>query len=186
MTTIISCDVVSVFTYGAADHRAECSCGWQSKQRVRKGRAVYDALTHAADTGCRENWPLSYESRDYRPSDAPSWRVRIWGTAWLAAAMAIPTVGLFTIPTAHADTQLTNVQAAYIVTWGQAVICPALTANHTTDAVIGVTQSVMLDGFTAAEAVEVVATSVANFCPWNWSLLQQVANLGAAQRKQLA
>lgn len=187
MTTMISHDVVSVFTYGRGDHRAECSCGYQGRQRVFKGFAVTDACIHAAREGCRDNQPMVWDSRDYRPTDAPSWRHRICGTIGLAAAFSICTIGLVVIPApaAHADTQLTNVQVAYVVTWGRSVVCPALTANHTTDAVIGVTRSVMTDGFTAVEAVEVVATSVWNFCPENWPLLEQVANSAPAQGKQL-
>jgi hypothetical protein len=55
-----STDIVSVFVYGLANHRAECSCGWASRRRARKGRAVVDALVHAAAGDCRENWPLVY------------------------------------------------------------------------------------------------------------------------------
>jgi len=63
-TTRPTSDIVSVFVYGTANHRAECSCGWQAHRRARKGRAVMDALLHAANRGCVENWPLVYDAAE--------------------------------------------------------------------------------------------------------------------------
>lgn len=38
--------------------RAECSCGWTAKQRMLRGAAIADAMTHTAITGHMPGWPL--------------------------------------------------------------------------------------------------------------------------------
>jgi len=74
---------------------------------------------------------------------------------------------------------LSNVQVAYIQAYGAGAICPTIDEFHTIPGVIGVTKGVMADGFTAAEAVQIVNAAVATYCDRNWPLLQQV---GAAAR----
>lgn len=182
MTAAINHDVVSVFTYGLADHRAECSCGWQSKQRIRKGRAIFDALIHACDTGCRENWPLVYPSQDYRPTDAPSWRDRILAVSWAAAAWTIPLAGLLAIPApaAHADpiTDLTAVEFSFVNTFGQG-LCTVIDKYPSKDGVVGIRQAVMGQGFTDGEAQTILAATAETYCPAHFQLVQSSAGMAA-------
>jgi transposase len=54
---------VTAFTYGPLHHRSECSCGEVGPSRLRVGRAVIDALLHAARTGCALNAPVHFDAR---------------------------------------------------------------------------------------------------------------------------
>jgi hypothetical protein len=187
MSTTISHDVVSVFTYGLASHRAECSCSWMGKQRLFKGHATYDAYMHAALTGCRDNQPMVWDSRDYQPTDVASWRERIAAALWsvagvglLSFALAIPMVAFLAIP-AHADpiTDLTAVELAYVSVYGQPVICKTLDMYPSRGGVVGVRMAVMEDGFTDGEAQTIVAASAEGYCPARFQLVQSAASIPA-------
>jgi hypothetical protein len=101
--------------------------------------------------------------------------------AGVAAGAILAGAAMHTIAPAHADSDLTHVQIAYIQAYGAGAICPVLDSHHTIPGVVGVMKGVMQDGFTAGEAVAVVNAAVATYCDRNWPLLQSVGAYFRAQ-----
>lgn len=93
----------------------------------------------------------------------------------VVASWTVPVAALFFTSVARADSSLSNVQAAYVATYGAAAICPVLDEYHTIPGVIGVLKGVMSDGFTAGEAGTIIDAAVETYCPRNIPLIVQTA-----------
>ena len=155
----LSADIVSVFVYRSRS-RAECSCGWEGNPRRRKARAVFDALLHAADKGCRENWPLVYDERGPRRSLAP--------LAWLAAATAIIGGALYLSAPANAD------PVADYTLIAAPVICDALAERPYVSTVVDLVRVIMVDsGYDGGFAGSVIGSAVRDYCPQNQAPLDR-------------
>jgi hypothetical protein len=173
----LTTDIVSVFIYGLGKSRAECSCGWEGKLRWTRGRAVLDALMHAMDTGCRENWPLVFRHRGEPPVSArrrsPWW---IWTTA---AGVLIGSALYYSAPAAHADA------ANDYATANADVICQTIAEEPYVSTVKAVVDAIAIDTGSYEFAGKVLADAVVNYCPWNRGTVQRwVAVYTLAHAKQ--
>lgn len=158
-------DIVSVFTYGPRAHRAECSCGHESKARRRKTRAIVDAVLHAANTGCIENWPLVHAS------DRPIEHRRRGGlrlaAASLAAASAIVGAAIGLSVPARADA-VDDYAAIH-----QEHICTEIAARPYFGTVRLLVEEIAADTGSYEFAGAVLGTVVRDYCPWNRGTFQR-------------
>lgn len=159
-------DIVSVFIYSPHTHRAECSCGHNGRARRRKTRAVVDAVLHAANTGCIENWPLVYRS------DRPITHRRRRGGLRLAAASLTAAsvivgaaVGLSAPAGADAVDDYTAVNAE--------LICNQIAQHPYISTVRGIAEAIAVDTGSYEFAGAVIGTAVRDHCPWNRGTVQR-------------
>jgi len=81
---------------------------------------------------------------------------------------------LFGAGAARADGILSDTEAAYVLAYGAGAVCPTISEYPSTAGVMGVAQGIMSDGFTADSAVDIINSSVANYCPQFWTLLERI------------
>ncbi|OBC11392.1 hypothetical protein A5784_34915 [Mycobacterium sp. 852013-50091_SCH5140682] len=91
-----------------------------------------------------------------------------------AAAGALAAAIVTHAPVAHADGNLSNREAAYVLAYGAGAVCPTIDDFPSIAGVVGVVKGIAADGFTYDDAVDIVNASVGSYCPRHWSLLQQV------------
>jgi len=171
----VSADIVSVFIYGPGKSRAECSCGWEGRLRWTRGRAVLDALFHAMDTGCRENWPLVFRHRGELPTSA---RRRSPWWLWTTAAGVLIGSALYYSAPAHADAADDYAAAHY--QW----ICETIANKPYVATVREVAEEMIADTGSDEIAGGALAVAVEDYCPWNrGTLLRFVAVYSSSHAK---
>jgi hypothetical protein len=89
---------------------------------------------------------------------------------------SVLTAGVLVAAPAKADGVLSNAEAAYVIAFGAAAVCPVISQFPTEAGVFGVLMGIMDDGFSADSAVDIVNESVADFCPRHWPLLTAIGN----------
>lgn len=100
---------------------------------------------------------------------------------WAPALIAAGTITAGTLaPDAKADGYLTTDEAAYANAYGASAICPTLDDYPSTSGVLGVTDGIISDGFSADNAVDVLNVAVWEYCPRHWPLLVGVGQAARA------
>lgn len=99
----------------------------------------------------------------------------------LAALAALTLAGT---GTARADGVLTDAEAAYVITYGPTAICPVIAKYPSVGGVMGVAQGIIDEGWAPGDAVDIINSSVAEYCPRFWPLLTAIGN--AARNDQRA
>src|SRR5690606_30639802 len=99
--------------------------------------------------------------------------------AGIGAVLAGATIGT---GIARADGVITNVEAAYIAAYGATAVCPTIDAFPDASVAAAVMEGSHDDGFTYANAVDIINVSVQEYCPRHWPLLQAI---GAKARGEL-
>lgn len=102
--------------------------------------------------------------------------------ALIAAALAALT--LAGTGTARADGVLTDAEAAYVITYGATAICPVIAKYPSVGGVMGVAQGIIDEGWAPDDAVDIINSSVAEYCPRFFPLLVAIGN--AARNDQQA
>ncbi|MGB0972378.1 MAG: hypothetical protein ACPGVG_15675 [Mycobacterium sp.] len=86
--------------------------------------------------------------------------------------------------TARADGVLTDAEAAYVITYGPTAICPVIAKYPSVGGVMGVAEALMNEGWPPDSAVDIINSSVAEYCPRFFPLLTAIGN--AARNDQQA
>ncbi|MCH9731641.1 MAG: hypothetical protein K0U84_18525 [Actinomycetia bacterium] len=99
-------------------------------------------------------------------------------------AASIAALTLTGTGTASADGVLTDAEAAYVITYGPTAICPVIAKYPSVGGVMGVAQGILEEGWAPDDAVDIINSSVAEYCPRFWPLLTAIGN--AARNDQQA
>lgn len=76
--------------------------------------------------------------------------------------------------TGVARADVDDVEAAYILAYGESAVCPVIAMYPTAAGVMGVVEGIHDDGFTYENAVEIVNVSVYQYCGEWWPLLVRI------------
>ena len=98
----------------------------------------------------------------------------------LMATTALLGAALYYSAPARADGHLDRSEVDYVLTYGAGAVCPVIDEYHNAAGVAGVMRAIEQDGFSADSAVDIINTSVAEYCPRNWPLLHAIGNAARA------
>lgn len=96
-------------------------------------------------------------------------------SGFLFGVATILILNLFACGIARADPGIdTDAEYNYVIEYGASAVCPMIAANPDLNGVVTVWKNIVRDGFTVQSAGDIIDSSVWNYCPQYWPLLNEV------------
>lgn len=102
--------------------------------------------------------------------------------AWLMFASLLFGACVYFAGPARADGYLDEDEQVFVELYGADVICPTIGDHRSLAGVIGVTEAIVGEGYSADSAVDILNASVQAYCPQHWPLLVAIGRAARGER----
>lgn len=100
--------------------------------------------------------------------------------AWLMIFSALWGAALYFSSGARADGMLSDDEQVFVELYGADAICPTLSTYRSVSGVVGISDTIVEQGYSREDSVDIINAAVAAYCPQHWPLLVAIGRAARA------